>query len=41
IAFISDLSGRNQIWVMNADGTKQHQLTHGDLICDSPCWSPK
>jgi Tol biopolymer transport system component len=34
-----DGDGNPQIFVMNADGTGQHQLTH-ELAAKSPAWSP-
>jgi len=39
IAFESDRSGHNEIWVMNADGTNQRQLT-GNHDNYKPDWSP-
>jgi len=39
VAFTSDRTGAPQIWVMNADGTDQRQLTR-ESYCDRPTWSP-
>jgi len=39
IAFESDRSGHSEIWVMNADGTNQRQLT-GNHNNEEPDWSP-
>jgi len=40
IAFVSDRTGSMQIWLMNADGTKQSQLTSiPEGVCQ-PDWSP-
>ena len=39
IAFISDRTGSKQIWLMEADGLGQTQLTHEDEV-DRPTWSP-
>lgn len=41
IAFISDRTGLNQVWVMNADGSDQTPLTFDALFKDQlPDWSP-
>ena len=41
IAFVSDRTGIAQIWVMNADGTNQRQLTFDPARKDQlPDWSP-
>lgn len=32
-------TGRNQIFVMNADGSQKEQLTHDDLGVTAPAWS--
>jgi TolB protein len=40
IAFASGTGGREQIYVMNADGSKPHPLTHGRAADFSPAWSP-
>jgi Tol biopolymer transport system component/DNA-binding winged helix-turn-helix (wHTH) protein len=39
IAFMSNRSGADQIWVCEADGTKCRPLTHTG-ICRAPSWSP-
>src|SRR6266566_317035 len=40
IAFLSDRSGNNDIWVMNADGSGLTQLTTDPHIDWDPAWSP-
>ncbi len=40
IAFVSDRSGHNQIYVMDADGSNVQRLTFSDGIDTSPDWSP-
>src|SRR6267143_1261204 len=40
IYFVSDRSGHKEIWVMDYDGSNQHQLTHLDSISLSPRISP-
>jgi TolB protein len=40
IVFQSNRSGSNEIWTMLADGTQQHQLTHGGRN-EQPNWSWK
>jgi outer membrane protein assembly factor BamB len=40
IAYASDVTGMYQIWVMNADGTNQTQVTHDDANDTTPAWSP-
>ena len=42
IVFQSNRTGRDAIWVMNADGTNQHVLvpTTGDVHRTAPSWSP-
>ena len=40
IAWVSDRSGRNQIWVMSADGSQQQQVTFGPNIHGWQMWSP-
>lgn len=47
IAFISNVTGNNEVWVMNADGTGLQQLTNDPaddggcmLLCSPPSWSP-
>jgi len=42
IAFISDASGADNLWVMKADGTAPHQVSFGedDTVLLSPEWAP-
>jgi Tol biopolymer transport system component len=41
IVFLSNRSGTMQVWLMNADGSGQHQLTFGPAPKDQvPDWSP-
>jgi tol-pal system beta propeller repeat protein TolB len=40
ILFFSARSGRNELWVMNADGTEPRQLTHGGGESMEGDWSP-
>jgi len=41
IAFISDRTGVEQVWVMNADGSNQTQISHSGFREDQlPDWSP-
>jgi len=40
IYFVSDRSGHKEIWVMDYDGSNQHQLTHQGSIALSPRISP-
>jgi len=41
IAFNSDRSGTVEIWIMNADGTRQTQVTRsGSFKSYNPAWSP-
>lgn len=40
IAFESDRSGPQEIWVANKDGTEPLQLTNFGRHCGSPRWSP-
>lgn len=41
IAFVSDRSGRYEIWIMNADGTGLRQVTFGNSDhATFPLWSP-
>jgi len=40
IYFVSDRSGHKEIWVMDYDGSNQHQLTHVGTISLSPRISP-
>ena len=41
IAFTSDRSGIDQIYVMNADGSDQANLTNNAAYDASPAWSPE
>lgn len=42
VAFVSDRSGSNNLWVMASDGTGLRQLSHdrGVEVYTSPAWSP-
>jgi serine/threonine protein kinase len=40
IAFVSERSGKPQIWVMNADGSNQHQISDLPSGACQPDWSP-
>jgi len=40
VAFISNMSGRNNIWVVSADGGWPVQLTISDQRQNAPAWSP-
>ncbi len=40
IVFVSDRTGSKEIWVMNWDGSSQHQLTHFGSISSFPSASP-
>ena len=40
IAFITSRSGSLQIWLMNTDGSDQHQLTFSSGTNYFPTWSP-
>jgi len=40
VAFISNMSGRNNIWVVSADGGWPVQLTISDQRQTAPAWSP-
>src|SRR5258706_8897035 len=40
IIFISDRSGRQQLWRMNINGTDQEMLTTGEGDVSNPAWSP-
>jgi Tol biopolymer transport system component len=41
IAFVSDRSGANNIWIASADGTNPRQISHDDgaAVWTSPSWS--
>lgn len=40
VAFSVDSQAEAEIWVMNADGTEPHQLTHDNLLDWAPAISP-
>jgi len=40
ISFVSDRTGTNQVWIMNADGSSQKQLTSISEGACQPDWSP-
>src|SRR5205085_10331819 len=40
IGFCSNRGGTYQIWLMNADGSNQHPITHGSDSALFPSWSP-
>ena len=40
IAFFSNRSDSNDIWVMDADGENQRELTNGSADDRRPAWSP-
>ncbi len=40
IAFESDRSGNFEIYLMNADGSDQHPLTHTTADDYTPAWRP-
>ncbi len=40
IAFVTNISGRNNIWLVPAGGGWPTQLTIGDQRQSSPAWSP-
>ncbi len=41
IVFESDRAGRQQLWVMNSDGSNQHPISMGDGSYSTPVWSPR
>lgn len=41
IVFESDRGGRQQIYVMNADGSNQERVSFGDGSYSTPVWSPR
>jgi len=41
IVFESDRGGRQQIYVMNADGSNQQRVSFGDGSYSTPVWSPR
>jgi len=40
MVYISIIEGREQLFVMNADGSAQRQITHDDADHEDPAWSP-
>jgi eukaryotic-like serine/threonine-protein kinase len=40
IAFVSNRTGKNQVWTANADGADPRQITFHALAATSPQWSP-
>src|SRR5438045_6278895 len=38
--FIKFLEGREQLFIANADGSAERQLTHDNLGIEDPAWSP-
>jgi Tol biopolymer transport system component len=40
IVFVSDRDGNHEIYVMNADGSEQRNLTMNSASDEHPCWSP-
>ena len=40
IAYVNSKSGNKEIWLMDYDGSNQHQLTHLKTISLTPRWSP-
>lgn len=40
IVFADTRSGNDNLWVMNADGSSQTQLTNGSFLDDEPAYSP-
>jgi len=40
LAFLSNRSGKEQIWLMEADGGEARQLTDHDEAVGAPAWSP-
>jgi TolB protein len=40
IAFVSNRSGNKEIWVMDYDGSNQHEITQLKTIALTPRWSP-
>jgi TolB protein len=41
IVFESDRGGRQQLWVMNSDGSNPHPISQGDGSYSTPVWSPR
>src|SRR6188472_3749000 len=40
MVFISEVSGREQLFTMSADGSDPLQITHDDADHEDPAWSP-
>jgi Tol biopolymer transport system component len=40
LAFVSDTSGRNQVWVVDMDGSELRRLTNDRYEATDPAWSP-
>ena len=40
VVYETTVAGYQQIFIMNADGTAQTQITHNSVTHDSPSWSP-
>jgi Tol biopolymer transport system component len=40
VAFVAEAEGRNQVWIMNLDGSELRQLTHDPFEATDPAWSP-
>lgn len=40
IAFLSDKTGKDKIWIMDADGQNDFELTSSDFLEINPFWSP-
>ena len=41
IIFVSDREGKDEIYLMNADGSNQHNLTNNPARDSSPTWHPE
>ncbi len=41
IVFTSTRNGGSSIWIMNADGTNQRQISSGQGVFSTPDWSPR
>jgi TolB protein len=40
LVYISVVDGREQLWVMNVDGSSPRQITHDNVNHEDPAWSP-